>query len=220
MEQPDLRMIDRCVETCAQAHQKLLAIADGMSEDELRAPSALAGWSRGHVLNHLRRNAIGFTNICTAALAGEQGMQYPGGMEQRNREIEEGAADPAPALVANLRASIYELEAMWFKGDGTMWTGSGVLANGAVLPVSEVPFRRMREVVVHTTDLGIGYSWQEWPDLYVRMEFDRQKMAWAASHPMGLTQIPDAAMALPEKQRVAWLLQRETVPGLPQGPGL
>lgn len=220
MSNPDLRMIDRCVETCAAAHQKLLALADGFSDADLRGPSLLPGWSRGHVLNHLRRNAAAFTGMCAAAMAGEQGMQYPGGMEQRNREIEDGAGDPADVLVANLRAAIYELEASWFRGDGTMWTGSGILASGAVVPMSEVPFRRMREVFVHTTDLDAGYSWQEWPDLYVRMELERQKMAWAASHPMGLTQFPAAAMALPDKQRVAWLIQRESVEGLPQGPGL
>ena len=220
MTTPDLRMIDRCVETCAEAHQRLLATADGLSDDDMRAPSRLPGWTRGHVLNHLRRNAVGFTGMCEAAMAGEQGLQYPGGMEQRDREIEEGAADPAATLVAGLRAAIYALEAAWFRGDGTMWTGSGVVASGAVIPVSEIPFRRMRETVVHMTDLDVGYGWQEWPDFYVRMELDRQKMAWAASHPMGLTQLPAAAMQLPDKERLAWLLQRTTVEGLPQGPGL
>ena len=220
MAVPDPRMIDRCVEACAEAHQRLLAIADGLGDDDLRAPSLLPGWSRGHVLNHLRRNAIGFTGMCEAAMAGEQGLQYPGGPEQRNREIEEGAGDPAATLVANLRVAVYGLEAAWFRGDGTMWAGSGVLASGSVIPISEVPFRRLRETVVHTTDLGLGHGWEEWPDLYVRMELERQKMAWAASHPMGLTQLPAAAMALPEKQRVAWLLQRTRVEGLPEGPGL
>ena len=220
MSEPDLRMIDRCVETCAEAHQKLLSIADGLSDSDLRGPSALPGWTRGHVLNHLRRNAVAFAGMCTAAMAGEQGMQYPGGMEQRNREIEEGASDPAAVLVANLRTAIYELEAVWFRGDGPMWTGSGVIASGAVIPISDVPFRRMREVVVHTTDLDAGHSWDEWPELYVRMELDRQKMAWAASHPMGLTQIPAAALAVPDRQRLAWLIQRTSIEGLPKGPGL
>lgn len=220
MSTPDLRMIDRCVETCAAAHQNLLSIADGLSDSDMRAPSHLPGWSRGHVLNHLRRNAIGFTGMCASAMAGEVGMQYPGGLEQRSREIEEGALDSAAEIVAALRSAVYDLEAAWFRGDGTMWTGSGVLASGATIPISEVPFRRMREVIVHTTDLDVGYGWDEWPDLYVRMELERQKMAWAASHPMGLTQLPAAAMALSDKQRVAWLLQRTSVEGLPQGPGL
>jgi len=45
-------------------------------------------------------------------------------------------------------------------------------------------------------------------------------MAWAASHPMGLTQLPADAMKLNEKLRLAWLLQRIDVDGLPKGPGL
>ena len=52
------------------------------------------------------------------------------------------------------------------------------------------------------------------------MELERQKMAWAASHPMGLTQLPAAANALDERTRVAWLLGRTEVEGLPKGPGL
>lgn len=220
MSAPDPRLIDRCVEECTRSHQRLLEIADGLSDADMRAPSLLPGWSRGHVLNHLRRNADAFTGMCKAAAAGEQGMQYPGGMEQRNREIEEGADDPAAVLVGNLRTAIYGLEAAWFGGEASMWSGTGLLASGAVLPMSEVPFRRMRESVVHLTDLDVGHSWTEWPELYVRMELEVQKMAWAASHPMGLTQMPAEVVALPEKQRVAWLLQRAHVEGLPEGPGL
>ena len=220
MTTPDLRAIDRCVEACTAAHQRLLAMADGLSDAELHAPSTLPGWSRGHVLNHLRRNAIGFIGMCTAAQAGEVGMQYPGGAQERTDGIEDGASDPADVLVANLRESIYALEAAWFRGDGTMWMGSGVVAGGATIPIHEIPFRRLRETVVHMTDLDLGFGYEEWPDLYVRMELDRQKMAWAASHPMGLTQLPANVMALPEKQRVAWLIRRTSVDGLPEGPGL
>jgi maleylpyruvate isomerase len=217
---PDLRAIDRCVEACTAAHQKLLEIADGLTDAELRAPSLLPGWSRGHVLNHLRRNAIGFTGMCAAAQAGEVGMQYPGGAEERSAGIEDGADDPAATLVGNLRESIYALEAAWFRGDGTMWMGSGVVAGGATINIHDIPFRRLREVVVHTTDLDVGYGYGEWPDLYVRLELERQKKTWAATHSLGLTQFPANVMALPEKQRLAWLIQRATVEGLPEGPGL
>jgi hypothetical protein len=37
---------------------------------------------------------------------------------------------------------------------------------------------------------------------------------------MGLTQLPADAMKLNEKLRLAWLLQRIDVEGLPKGPGL
>ncbi len=84
----------------------------------------------------------------------------------------------------------------------------------------DVPFLRWRESVIHLTDLGVGIGYDQWPDFYVRLELERQKMAWAASHPMGLTQIPQAALKLNEKHRLEWLLQRADVEGLPKGPGL
>ena len=223
MEAPDPRVIDRTVEACTAAHQRLLQIADGLTEDEVRAPSLLPGWSRGHVLNHLRRNADSFTGLCTAAAAGGVGVQYPGEpdhMTVRNAGLEDGAHDPAEVLVANLRASIYALEAVWFRSDASMWSGVGLMASGATLPVAEFPFRRLRETVVHMVDLDTGYTHEDWPDLYVRMELERQRMAWAASHPMGLTQLPARAQELPEKLRVAWLIRRASVEGLPEGPGL
>lgn len=220
MGTPDLRLIDRCVEACTAAHQRLLAVSDGLTDADLRAPSLLPGWSRGHVLNHLRRNADGFSLMCEAAGRGEEGLQYPGGMDERNRGIEDGAGDPATTVVANVRASVYALETLWFRGDATMWTGHGIVATGASVPIADVPYRRLREVTVHLTDLDVGIGHEEWPDLFVRMELDRQKMAWAASHPMGLTQLPARAMELPDKLRLAWLINRARVDGLPDGPGL
>jgi hypothetical protein len=83
----------------------------------------------------------------------------------------------------------------------------------------ELPFLRWRESVVHLTDLNVSRSWDTWPSLYVRLELERQKMAWAASHAMGLTQLPKVALQLPENHRLAWLLQRAEVDGLPKGLG-
>jgi hypothetical protein len=37
---------------------------------------------------------------------------------------------------------------------------------------------------------------------------------------MGLTQLPQAAMKLNENHRLAWILQRAEVEGLPKGLGL
>ena len=101
-----------------------------------------------------------------------------------------------------------------------MWHGTGIAASGSVLAMHETPFLRWRETVIHLTDLDLEISYEEWPPLYVRMELERQKMAWAASHPMGLTQIPQAAMAVSDNHRLAWLLQRAEIAGLPLGPGL
>lgn len=86
--------------------------------------------------------------------------------------------------------------------------------------MADLPFLRWREAVVHLTDLDIGVECGAWPQLYVRLELERQKMAWAASRPMGLTLLPSRANELPESERVCWLLGRLDVEGLPMGPGL
>jgi hypothetical protein len=40
-------------------------------------------------------------------------------------------------------------------------------------------------------------------------------MAWAARRPMGLTDLPAAAQALPPNRRLAWLMGRLDPEGLP-----
>ena len=59
----------------------------------------------GHVLTHIARNADGLRRMIEGARRGEQAMQYPGGMAQRNEEIDAGADRPAGALVEDVRAT-------------------------------------------------------------------------------------------------------------------
>ncbi len=115
---------------------------------------------------------------------------------------------------------MYELEGAWAGATAEAWQGTGLSASGLVVRMEDLPFLRWRETVVHLVDLDVGYTHRDWPDVWVRLELDRQKMAWAASHAMGLTQLPAAANALDERTRVAWLLQRVEVDGLPRGLGL
>ena len=216
----DPRMLDRIVEGLALTHQKLLEVADELTPEQFAEPSLLPGWSRNTLLGHLTMNARSFVHLITCASRGEVGEQYPGGQATRAAGIEEASAwEPAKA-VNELRKAIYTLEGAWAGATSDTWQGIGTMAGGSTVPMHELPFRRWRECVVHLTDLDVGIGYDQWPDYYVRLELDRQKMAWAASHPMGLTQFPKEVMQLPEKQRLAWLLQRETVEGLPMGPGL
>ena len=216
----DPKMLDRVVEGLALTHQRLLQVADEMTPDQFAEPSLLPGWSRNTLLGHLTMNARSFVHLMSCAARGEVGEQYPGGVAARQAGIDEASQWDAERAVKELRKAIYTLEGAWAGATSDVWQGIGLMAGGSSAPMHELPFRRWRESVIHLTDLNMGISYNEWPDYYVRLELERQKMAWAASHPMGLTQLPQAAMKLPEKQRLAWLLQRETVEGLPAGPGL
>lgn len=216
----DPRMLDRVVEGLAVTHQQLLEVVDGLTDEEFAGPSQLPGWSRATLLGHLTMNARSFIRLMACAAQGEVGEQYPGGAAARQAGIEEAGSWGRIQAVNELRKAIYTLEGAWAGATSDTWQGTGLRSNGSTVHMYELPFLRWREGVVHLTDLNVGIGYDQWPDYYVRLDLDRQKMAWAASHPMGLTQLPTAAMKLPEKLRLAWLLQRETVEGLPQGPGL
>jgi hypothetical protein len=49
----------------------------------------------------------------------------------------------------------------------------------------------------------------------VRFELDRQLMIWNSRKSMGLTVLPEAAAKLSPNHRLAWLLGRVAVDGLP-----
>lgn len=208
------------MEGCAASHQRLLTRVDDMDAADFAEPSRLPGWSRTHVVAHLALNALSHVHLLECAGRGEQGEQYPGGPAAREARISEVATWEPARLVDELRRAVYRLEGAWAGSGVEAWQGTGLSASGAVLSIADLPFLRWRETVVHLTDLDVGVECDEWPDLYVRLELERQKMAWAASRPMGLTLLPARAQQLSEARRVAWLLGRIEVEGLPKGPGL
>lgn len=212
----DIRMLNQHVAGCAAAHQRLLGSLENLTDAECRAPSMLPNWSRGHVLTHLARNADSHTHLLIAAGNEDIADQYPGGISARNEAIENGSDRSAADLIGDVRRSIYSLEAQWAGATPTTWSGEGRNARGAVIVISELVFLRWREVEVHHADLGREFGWQQWSELYVRLELDKQMMTWRSRKPMGLTDLPHGAMQLPPAHRLAWLLGRVDVEGLPQ----
>lgn len=209
-------MLNEQVAGCAAAHQLLLGSLVGITDTECRVPSLLPGWSRGHLLTHLARNADSHTHLLEAASGGDVAQQYPGGVQARNQAIEDGSGRSADELVKDVRRSIYSLEAQWASTTPTTWAGEGRNARGAVLAMSDLVFLRWREVEVHHVDLDREFSWEQWSELYVRLELDWQMLTWRSRKPMGLTELPPAAMRLTTRHRLAWLLGRVEVEGLPK----
>ena len=191
-----------------------------MTQEQCREPSLLADWTRGHVLSHLARNAMSHVYLFECASRGEVGEQYPGGYQARIAGIDSHAGDSQKDLVRAVRESIYALEGAWARASAQAWAGSGKQATGALIPMHDIVFLRWREVVIHLTDLGIGYEFSTWPELYVRMELGRQVQVWASRKPMGLTILPQEALALAPAERLAWLVGRAHPEGLPQSVGL
>jgi maleylpyruvate isomerase len=203
----------RDLEGAADAHRRLLARIDTVDDDTLRRPSLLPGWTIGHVLAHLARNADSHVRMLDAGERGEVADQYDGGAAGREAEIERDATTPAAVLVADLRAATEALERCWAATTARGWAGEGRTLVG-VVPLADLPFRRWREAEVHHVDLGLGATPEGWPAAYVRLELHRMEMLWAARRPMGLTTLPPAALAAAPAHRLAWLLGRASIDGL------
>ncbi len=182
---------------CQAAHARLLTTAARVTDEQVRSPSLLPGWTIGHVLTHLARNAEGHTRRLEGALRGEDVPRYPGGTVQRDREIEEGAPRPAAGIIADLESAQRALERAWERSAAAGWPSPDPSR-----PTTSSPARRLEEVEMHHVDLGLGYQPADWPGDYV---------AWAlptllATVPSRLRRDEDA------RALVAWLAGRQPIP--------
>ncbi|MEV7091613.1 maleylpyruvate isomerase family mycothiol-dependent enzyme [Amycolatopsis sp. NPDC051045] len=129
----------------------------GLGEPELRAPSALPGWSRAHVLAHVARNADGLHNLLTWADTGVETPMYPSA-DARERDIEAGAQHAAADLLADFVASAGRFERYAAAMPDDAWAREVRNRQGA--PVTGVVVARMRlsELTIHLADLDRGYD--------------------------------------------------------------
>lgn len=204
---------DRDLEGVLHAHRTLAEHVAGLTEEQARRASLLPEWTVGHVLTHIARNADGFVNMLDAARRGEVAHMYPGGLEQRADDIARGAHRAPGELVADVLAASDRLEVAFAAMGDDVWDAHGIAAFGPVV-MADLPGRRRRETEVHHADLGLDYSWRDWPTEYVRVEIQRMTMLWDSRQPMGMTGLPPAALAVEEHHRAAWLLGRADIEGL------
>lgn len=133
----------------------LLALADRLTDDDLREPSALPGWTRAHVVGHLARNAEALGRLAAWARTGVPTPMYTG-REQRAAEIESSAALPPAALRQDLKSTAADLEDALATLDATTWQTQVRSALGRAIPAAEIPWMRVREVWLHAVDLRAG----------------------------------------------------------------
>jgi maleylpyruvate isomerase len=206
--------LQRDLDGVRAAHQRLAERLAGLTDARARQPSLLPGWTVGHVLAHVARNAQGMQGMVEAAANGGVAPMYPGGLQQREADIEQGAGRRAVELVADVVATSAALESACAALSAQQWEhGSGITVFGPI-PIADVPSRRWREAVVHHTDLGLGGDWADWPADFVEMELGRLPAQWASRHTPGATTLPAQALAVSDHHRVAWLLGRAEIEGL------
>jgi maleylpyruvate isomerase len=141
----------------------LIRQAEALDDEAAREPSLLPGWTRGHVLTHIARNADALGNLLTWAQTGEPRGMYPS-REHRNAGIEAGATRTAAQLTADLQeASQRFLEAAARLSPDHWAALVGRTAEQQTHPARFVPWLRYQEVLVHHVDLGVGFSPAHWP---------------------------------------------------------
>ncbi|MGI3230550.1 maleylpyruvate isomerase family mycothiol-dependent enzyme [Streptomyces sp. GTA36] len=143
------------------ATERLLTAVGKLDNASVTEPSRLPGWSRGHVLAHLARNADALVNVL------EGRPMYVSG-EARDADIGRDAPRPLETQLTDLRES-----AARFQETGAApadWSRTVELRNGVTDSASGVPFRRWIEVELHHVDLGIGYDLEDLPEEFVERE--------------------------------------------------
>ncbi len=146
-------------------HTDLLLSSAGTLVDG-SAPSFCQGWSRGHVLTHLARNADGISALCRSALEGTGEPMYRSD-ESRDSEIEAGAHRPVPDLVEDLTTTSAALYPLLTRlgpdhADLTVERTPG----GHRFRVGDLIGLRLREVIYHHVDLDTAFTFADVePDL-------------------------------------------------------
>jgi maleylpyruvate isomerase len=151
---------------------RLAVTAGALTDAQAREPSLLPGWSRGHVLTHLARNADGLANLLVWARTGVETPQYPS-RQAREDGIEAGAHRPAAELAADVERSAAGFAEEAARVPATAWEVPVHGLNGPDHPAWFTLFRRLTEVEIHHADLGAGYGPPDWPEAFVADELER-----------------------------------------------
>ncbi|MEU4045193.1 maleylpyruvate isomerase family mycothiol-dependent enzyme [Streptomyces antibioticus] len=171
-------MIDHAhdLESLQDATERLLVAVGKLDNVSVAEPSLLPGWSRGHVLAHLARNADALVNVFEG-----RPMYVDAGV--READIERDAPRRLPEQLTDVRESAERLRrAAAVPAD---WSRTVELRNGVTDTAARVPFRRWVEVELHHVDLGIGYTLEDLP-----AEFTERETAFLAERFTGHPEVP------------------------------
>jgi maleylpyruvate isomerase len=156
--------------------ERLLAGVAALSDQALKAPTALPGWNRRYLLSHVAANAGALRNLVHWARTGEERRMYASPAE-RDAGIAAGAGLPAADLRAWISSSAAALTAdLDALGDGLSaspaWDAKVITAQGLTRSASEIPWMRVREVYIHVIDLAIGANFADLPEGFLAALLD------------------------------------------------
>lgn len=135
---------------------KLLATVSTLTDADLAEPSLCPGWTRGHVVSHLARNAESLVRLVVWARTGVRTDQYPS-QASRDADIEDGAPRPAQEQEQDLRGSCDLVRDALAALALPLATHEIEMSSSPADPRT-LPLRRLNEVVLHHLDLHAGFT--------------------------------------------------------------
>ncbi|WP_330233978.1 maleylpyruvate isomerase family mycothiol-dependent enzyme [Nocardia sp. NBC_00508] len=154
------------LDTVAEATARLLDTIRDLDEHAVTQPSSLPGWTRGHVLAHLARNADSLVNLLLWAHTRVEIPQYASAF-LRDSDIEAGAPRPLSEQLADNEAAATRWLGLARSLTDTAWRTQVRTRQGRPIPATEVPWMRLQEVEIHHVDLNAGYQPSDWPAPFV-----------------------------------------------------
>ncbi|MFD4136409.1 maleylpyruvate isomerase family mycothiol-dependent enzyme [Streptomyces goshikiensis] len=163
-----------------EATDRLLTGVAKLDNAALAGESHLPGWTRGHILAHVARNADALVNVL-------EGRPMYESAEARDNDIERDAPRPPEVQLADVREAGERFLAQ--EDVEQDWSRTVELRNGVTDLASNVPFRRLVEVELHHVDLNVGYALEDLPDEFTGREIDFLADRWS-----GRPEVPPTAL--------------------------
>ncbi|WP_242504104.1 maleylpyruvate isomerase family mycothiol-dependent enzyme [Promicromonospora panici] len=142
----------------------LLDAVGQLTDEDLAGPSALAGWTRGHVLSHVAGVGGAMLGQARAAERGEVVPVYAS-QEARDEGIEAGSGRTVAEHLAVLDALRDDMARTWPEPGSSLWDAPSGYRGG---PLSGCLLGWWREVRIHSVDALAGTSrqvgYETWDD--------------------------------------------------------
>ncbi len=145
--------IMQLTDAAARLDDALAAVVEHGGADAFGASSLLPGWTIGHVVTHLARNAAGLGRVLAGAMVGEQFEPYAS-PQARNDDIETGALRTTDAILVDFRAASARLAETIDTVPPHTWSATVDLGRGGPTTADVLLATRLAEVEVHHHDLG------------------------------------------------------------------
>lgn len=152
-----------------KAADVVTSLAAKLTEADIPAPSALPGWTRGHVLAHITGISNAMARQLEYAARGETVELYDGGYDGRTKAIEMSAGHSLEQHRADLDAALERALHAFDALDADTGADSSTGTGGWHAPISyrggvvlDGGFALWRELVIHASDLHTGRGPETW----------------------------------------------------------